>query len=68
MVERHRQLAGRMNKPKPKIHCLKCWPKPYKDAVEKRKPFEFRKNDRDFKVDDIIVLQEWDPDTSQYTG
>lgn len=31
------------------------------------KAFEYRKNDRDYKVGDVLRLREWNPDT-EYTG
>lgn len=42
-------------------HELKVWP-PYFDAIaDGAKRFEFRDNDRDFKVGDVLVLRKWDP-------
>lgn len=39
-----------------KLHKLKCWPT-YFDAVKRgEKPFEVRKNDRDFQVGDTVML------------
>jgi hypothetical protein len=32
------------------------------------KPFELRKNDRDYKVGDVLHLQVWEPRTNSYTG
>jgi len=32
------------------------------------KTFEFRKNDRGFKEGDILYLEEWSPETQNYTG
>jgi len=52
----------------PKIHELKCWPT-FFDAIDKgKKTFEVRKNDRDFQVRDILILQEWDPVEERYSG
>lgn len=51
-----------------KIHVLKTWPKFYRLNVDGLKTFEFRKNDRDFKVHDILVLKEYDPTTKKYSG
>lgn len=49
-------------------HYLKTWPK-YFDAVARgEKTFELRADDRDYKVGDILVLQRFDPKTSEYTG
>lgn len=30
--------------------------------------FEFRNNDRGFKVDDVVILREYDPITSLFSG
>lgn len=49
-------------------HNLKTWPVHF-DAVRLGiKPFEVRLNDRGFAVDDILRLQEWDPEKKRYTG
>jgi hypothetical protein len=32
------------------------------------KTFEARKNDRNFKVGDILLLREWSPITQEYSG
>lgn len=54
--------------PDPKIHSLKCWPEFY-DAIEDgTKNFEYRKNDRDFRRGERILLKEWDPEELKYTG
>ena len=55
-----------MRDPKPKVHALKTL-QPYFDAVESGvKTFEIRKNDRDFKVGDGLILREFDGE--RYTG
>lgn len=51
-----------------KIHNLKTWPAPYAAILDGNKTFEFRENDRAFEVGDVLVLCEWDPKTSDYTG
>jgi len=51
-----------------KTHVLKCWPEYFEPVVKKLKTFEIRKNDRGFKVCDLLKLKEWDPSTSTYTG
>lgn len=48
-----------------KIHKLKTLPKYFKAQMLGNKQFELRKNDRDFHVGDVLVLEEWD---NQYTG
>lgn len=47
------------------MHQLKIKPKYLEDVVNGRKTFELRKNDRDFKVGDTLILQEYD---REYTG
>lgn len=55
--------------PRPsKLHVLKCWPKFFKAIVSGEKTFELRKNDRDFRVEDTLLLMEYDPETKEYTG
>jgi len=46
----------------------KIWPE-YFDAVSSgKKNFELRLNDFKIKEGDLLVLEEWDPKTKQYTG
>jgi hypothetical protein len=51
----------------PKIHCLKTWPQYYAAVLDGSKTFEIRRNDRDFAVGDVLVLQEFDPAAGSYT-
>ncbi len=48
------------------IHKLKTWPEFFEAMVEGRKTFEGRKNDRDFKVGDELILKEYDPELKNY--
>lgn len=41
------------------IHELKILPKYFEDVSAGRKNFEIRRNDRDFKVGDVLVLKEY---------
>lgn len=51
------------------IHHLKTWPKYFRAVKERRKLFEIRfAGDRDFAVDDLLMLHEWDPLSKNYTG
>ena len=49
-------------------HDLKVWPEPFCALINDIKPFEVRKNDRDFQVGDVLILKEWDPASESYTG
>ncbi len=49
------------------IHKLKTWTEYYKAIESGEKTFELRVNDRDFKLDDILILQEWNEDIG-FTG
>jgi len=51
-----------------KTHRLKCWLQYYKDICSGKKTFEYRKNDRNYKVGDKVVLCEYDYAKSEYTG
>lgn len=51
-----------------KTHELKTWPQFFKVCRTGEKPFEIRKNDRDFKVGDTLMLREWDPKFEAYSG
>lgn len=41
------------------IHELKILPEYFEAIISGRKQFEIRKNDRDYKVGDYIILREW---------
>lgn len=51
-----------------KYHELKTWPEYFTDVLCGFKTFEVRKNDRDFRLHDILVLKEWDNMLGMYTG
>ena len=49
-------------------HQLKTWPDYFEAIARNEKTFEVRKNDRDFKVGDRLLLQEWCPRADGFTG
>lgn len=50
------------------IHELKTWKEYFEEVFMGRKTFEVRKNDRNFKKGDILILKEWDNEKQEYTG
>lgn len=51
-----------------KVHNLKTWPQFYNQVSEGTKTFGVRKNDRDFKIGDLLNLYEFDTEQNDYTG
>jgi hypothetical protein len=54
-------------------HTLKSWPEFFEPIARGMKAFELRRDDRDYQVGDILVLQEWKPEPpfhakGSYTG
>lgn len=47
-------------------HELKIAPRWFEDVQSGRKNFEIRRNDRDFKIGDYLLLKEWE--RGKYTG
>jgi hypothetical protein len=52
----------------PNIHHLKSWPQFFNAIMGGRRTHELRRSDRDFQVEDILVLHEFDPEKQTYTG
>lgn len=60
-----RELSDR----NPAMHELKCWPKFFEAIAQGRKRHDLRRSvDRNFRVGDLLRLQEFDPDRGNYTG
>lgn len=47
---------------------LKVDPRYFEESWSDRKLFEIRKNDRDYRLEDDIVLREFDEPSNLYTG
>ena len=46
----------------------KVWPQYFDEIVSGKKKFELRLNDFEVKEGDVLLLEEWDPNTKEYTG
>jgi hypothetical protein len=51
-----------------KRHTLKCWPEYFQAYIDGRKRFEFRVNDRDYQLGDMLIVREWSPISDEYSG
>lgn len=66
---RYEGARGELNKTEMRqSHDLKTWPEVFLKVIEGTKTFEIRKNDRDFKVGDMVKMSEYDPKNEKYTG
>lgn len=50
------------------VHELKTWPEYFTLIMTDQKPFEVRRDDRDFRINDFLWLREFDPRKRHYTG
>jgi hypothetical protein len=57
-----------MDSDKQNVHHVKSWPYLFEAVIQGVKRHELRKNDRDYRVGDILVLREYSPDSGEYTG
>ena len=46
----------------------KIWPEYFDAVASGKKKYELRLNDFEVKGGDMLVLEEWDPETKKYTG
>ncbi len=46
----------------------KCWPEFFESVASGNKNAEIRLADFDIEAGDVLVLEEWDPETRSYTG
>jgi hypothetical protein len=64
--KRSEQSAGRSDIIE---HSVKCWPQFFDPILSGEKTHDLRRaDDRDFRVDDLLRLQEFDPKTNRYSG
>ncbi|MEK5056036.1 ASCH/PUA domain-containing protein [Niallia sp. FSL K6-0212] len=50
------------------MHHLKIQPEYFDSVSKETKSFEIRKNDRNYKVGDVLLLQEYLPSEAKFTG
>ena len=50
------------------VHTVKSWSHFFKAIKRGDKKHDLRVNDRDYKLGDVLVLQEYDPAAGVYTG
>lgn len=50
------------------VHKVKSWPWFFQAIRSNMKLHDLRRNDRDYKVGDVLELHEFDPRIGQYTG
>ena len=46
----------------------KIWPKYFEAVLSGKKKYELRLNDFEVNEGDTLLLEEWDPETKEYTG
>lgn len=46
----------------------KVWPEYFQAILEGKKNYELRLNDFEVSEGDVLLLEEWDPQTKEYTG
>lgn len=46
----------------------KAWPELFQDILEGKKKFDLRLDDFKINEGDVLILEEWDPKTKEYTG
>ena len=49
-------------------HTIKIWPNHFANVVSGKKRAELRLNDRNYQVGDTVLLDEWSPTRSTWTG
>lgn len=46
----------------------KCWPRFFEEILSGKKNFDVRIDDFQCTEGDVLVLEEWNPETKNYTG
>ena len=53
---------------KRRIHEVKSWPHLFEAIMAGQKRHELRRNDRDYRVGDVLILREYLPASGEYSG
>jgi hypothetical protein len=52
-----------------RVHVIKSWSRFFQPIIQGKRTADIRHlDDRDFQVDDLMLLREWDPIRLEYTG
>ena len=51
----------KFDRPAMKVHDLKTWPRQFRHVRDGLKTFEVRRNDRDYREGDLVILREYVP-------
>ncbi|WP_413641489.1 DUF3850 domain-containing protein [Mycobacterium sp. RTGN5] len=51
-----------------RTHELKSWSEFFRPIVSGERAHELRRNDRDYRVGDRLILREYDPEAGTYSG
>lgn len=51
-----------------KVHDLKIWPEQYQKVINGHLSFQYRENDRNYQMGDVLILSEWNPKMNEFTG
>lgn len=69
MLSEKRTFNTTIGKTESVKHVLKCWPQFFDAISAGKKTHDLRRaDDRDFRVGDVVQLNEFDPTSQQYTG
>jgi hypothetical protein len=59
---------GKIDAPAPQVHTLKAWPEWFVGLLDGTKTFELRRDDRGYRVGDVLRIWEYDPGRDECTG
>ena len=62
------RVESLMDESSTRMHDLKIWPAHFKELSEGNRTYDVRKDDRGYRVGDLVRLREWDPSRKTYSG